>query len=427
MFQQQERLMQRQVYNTVRLISLRRRHRARRIWVIPRSQDWWHLLINNWTDREFLFNLRMRRGTFQYLCGMLRPLLTRQHTRYRRPLSVEIRVAVCLWRLATNLEYRSISHLFGVGISTCCLITQEVITAINTILKPMYLKIPSPADFKTIIQAFRDKWRFPQVAGAIDGTHIPIKAPRDTPADYYNRKGQYSVILQAVVHHNMKFWDVNIGQPGRVHDARVLALSSLFDRMQRNSLLPPWTECFEDVNVPLVILGDAAYPLLPWLMKPFPESRGVPPDQINFNHRLSQARMVVERAFGQLKDSHISLVSQVTSACCVLHNFYTSSSSSGGTPRRSQASRETSSLQRVLGLPRGLLPVGHARNTSPGRRPGGIRNRCPSHLSWHCGLGGSQRQGARQPDPRTQSLHSFIAEEIVFFRINIVNFFFFLY
>uniref|UniRef100_A0A8C4S2X4 Thyrotropin subunit beta n=1 Tax=Erpetoichthys calabaricus TaxID=27687 RepID=A0A8C4S2X4_ERPCA len=38
------------------------------------------------------------------------------------------------------------------------------------------------------------------------------------------------------------------------------------------------------------------------------------------------------------------------------------------------------SLQRVLGLPRGLLPVGRARNTSPGRRPGGILIRCPSHL-----------------------------------------------
>ncbi|XP_054645167.1 afadin- and alpha-actinin-binding protein-like isoform X2 [Dunckerocampus dactyliophorus] len=40
------------------------------------------------------------------------------------------------------------------------------------------------------------------------------------------------------------------------------------------------------------------------------------------------------------------------------------------------------SLQCVLGLPRGLLPAGHAWNTSPGRRPGGIRTRCSSHLSW---------------------------------------------
>ena len=60
----------------------------------------------------------------------------------------------------------------------------------------------------------------------------------------------------------------------------------------------------------------------------------------------------------------------------------TSSSSSGGTPRHSQASRETYSLQHVLGLPRDLLPVGHARNTSSGRHPGGILIRCPSLLIW---------------------------------------------
>ena len=59
-----------------------------------------------------------------------------------------------------------------------------------------------------------------------------------------------------------------------------------------------------------------------------------------------------------------------------------SSSSSGRIPRHSQASQATQSLQRVLGLPRGFLPAGHARNTSRGRRPGGIRYRCPSNLSW---------------------------------------------
>ncbi|KAK0136682.1 hypothetical protein N1851_027129 [Merluccius polli] len=33
-------------------------------------------------------------------------------------------------------------------------------------------------------------------------------------------------------------------------------------------------------------------------------------------------------------------------------------------------------------IPRGLLPVGRALNTSPGRRPGGILTRYPSHLIW---------------------------------------------
>lgn len=38
------------------------------------------------------------------------------------------------------------------------------------------------------------------------------------------------------------------------------------------------------------------------------------------------------------------------------------------------------SLQHFLGLPRSLLLVGHARNTSPGRCPEGIQNRCLSRL-----------------------------------------------
>ena len=29
-------------------------------------------------------------------------------------------------------------------------------------------------------------WDFPQVAGAIDGTHIPVIRPQDNPSDYYN-------------------------------------------------------------------------------------------------------------------------------------------------------------------------------------------------------------------------------------------------
>lgn len=264
------------------------------------------------------------------LCDILRPNLSR-HTRNRQPVPVELCVAVCLWRLGTNLEFRSLSHLFGIGMSTACRIIQDVVTAINVIMKPLYIKMPSPADLRGITQTFRDKWNFPQVAGAIDGTHISIQAPSDSPADYYNRKGFYSVILQGVVDHRMLFWDINIGWSGKVHDARVFGSSSLYRRGQDGTLLPGWTETFEGVDVPLLILGDAAYPLLPWLMKPFPEGRGITEAQTQFNHRLSQARMTVERVFGRLKgrwrcllkrnDTHITFVSRVISACCVLHNF----------------------------------------------------------------------------------------------------------
>lgn len=212
----------------------------------------------------------MRRGSFRLLCDILRPWLTRQNTKYRQAVPVEARVAICVWRLATNLEYRSISQLFGVGLSTCCTITQEVVTAINVVMKPLYIKHPSAAEFRQIIQGFRDKWRFPQVAGVIDGTHIKIRAPPDNSSCYYNRKGDYSIILQGVVDHRMRFWDINIGRPGKIHDACVFSLSSLYERGSAGTLLPNWTEAFEGVDVPLFLLGDSAYPLLTWLMKPYP-------------------------------------------------------------------------------------------------------------------------------------------------------------
>lgn len=51
-------------------------------------------------------------------------------------------------------------------------------------------------------------------------------------------------------------------------------------------------------------------------------------------------------------------------------------------PKHSQVSWERLSLKRGLGLPQGLLPVGRALNSTPGRLPGGIQARCLIHLSW---------------------------------------------
>lgn len=200
---------------------------------------------------------------------------------------------------------------------------------INVVLKPKYIRHPTAAEMRVIVQGFSDNWRFPQIAGAIDGTHIKIRPPSENSASYYNRKGNYSIILQAVVDQRMRFWDVNVGCAGKIHDARVFALSSLYQRGTEGTLFPDWRETFDGVEVPLVLLGNSAYPLLPWLMKPYPEGAATTADQVNF--KLSQARMTVERAFGCLKgrwrcllkecDAPITFVSRIVSACCGLHNF----------------------------------------------------------------------------------------------------------
>lgn len=86
----------------------------------------------------------------------------------------------------------------------------------------VYSKFPQGDDLKNVIDGFENKWGFPSCAGAIDGTHVPIVAPQENHTDYFNRKGWYSIVLQAVVDDNYCFRDVYIGWPGSVHDARIL-------------------------------------------------------------------------------------------------------------------------------------------------------------------------------------------------------------
>ena len=75
----------------------------------------------------------------------------------------------------------------------------------------------------------------------------------------------------------------------------------------------------------------AAYPLSVWLMKPFKQTRTLSERQLRFNRALSQARVVIEQAYGILKgrwrclykamEEKTSRVAITILACCVLHNI----------------------------------------------------------------------------------------------------------
>ena len=111
---------------------------------------------------------------------------------------MEQRVAVTVWKLATNMEYRTLSALFGLGRSTVGKIVVETCNAIATHLLPKYVTIPGKDKLKEIVDGFETCLGFPQAVGAIDGTHITILGPNESASDYYNRKGQYSIIMQAM-------------------------------------------------------------------------------------------------------------------------------------------------------------------------------------------------------------------------------------
>ncbi|XP_046408327.1 putative nuclease HARBI1 [Ischnura elegans] len=161
---------------------------------------------------------------------------------------------------------------------------------------------------------------FSKCVGVIDGSHVRVFSPRGMNEAYINRKLFYSLQMQVLCIGSGKINDFYAGFPGSVHDARVLRHSSLY----ANAHYPP--EGY-------FIIGDGGYPcrLRPiYLMVPFraPQNRL----ETLFNHKLSKARIVVERVFGIMKtrwrciftktlELRVAQAVKVITSCAVMHNI----------------------------------------------------------------------------------------------------------
>ena len=95
------------------------------------STTWWDsVVLNTFSDQDRLNNFRISRLILLYLCDKLKSKLQRQDTVMRCCISVQKRVAITLWCLATPPEHRTVGYLFGVSQSSVCEIVQETCTAI---------------------------------------------------------------------------------------------------------------------------------------------------------------------------------------------------------------------------------------------------------------------------------------------------------
>ena len=185
------------------------------------------------------------------------------------------------------------------------------------------------SEFEHISNGFERRRRLEKVIGALDGSHIPIKAPRQDQEVYINRKGFHSIVLQAVCNHRMVFMDCYAGWPGSTHDARDLRRSDLYQIVleQGTERLSPYGS---------YLLGDSAYPLTTWLMNPFRDNGRHLEKERRYNFLHSSRRMAIERAFALLKGrfrrlKYVDMVrvedfSEFVMAACVLHNICLASS-----------------------------------------------------------------------------------------------------
>ena len=109
----------------------------------------------------------------------------------------------------------------------------------------------------------------------------------------------------------------------------------MYYKGETNDLFPQKTKKLvcpgKEIAMPIVLLGDAAYPLKTWLLKPYTNRANLTAAQRVFNYRLSRARMTIESTFGRLKgrwrclqkrlDVSVDLASTVVTAWAIMHNL----------------------------------------------------------------------------------------------------------
>ena len=180
------------------------------------------------------------------------------------------------------------------------------------------------------VSEFEAKFGMTQALGCIDGTHIPIKCPSENSQAFFCYKQFHSLSVQAVCDHKGYFMVVECRWPGSVHDAKVFANSSINAKLRSCNLPSTYqTPIPGGVKVPNYLIGDPAYPLLPFCMKEYETC--TKNEQVIFNNMLRSARNPIDCAFGRLKarwailtrkvDFKLENVPIIIYACFILHNF----------------------------------------------------------------------------------------------------------
>lgn len=220
--------------------------------------------------------------------------------------------------------------MFGIAKSTAIGVCKDFIQALGQ-RKDQFIKCPTcPAQVSEKIQGFREKSTFPNVVGAIDGTHIPIRAPKENHEDYFNHKHYYSFIVQGIVDASGAYLSVSTGFPGSMHDAHVLRLSNFCSLAEEKRILTMSCMDINGTQIRPLMLGNSAYPLKSWLMRPFQDNGALTATHRHFNMELSKVRIVVEHGFGQTKarwrclDKRIdkdTKIPHTVTAFCVLQNI----------------------------------------------------------------------------------------------------------
>jgi hypothetical protein len=314
-----------------------------------------YLRCDDITYRE---NFRMNRKTLDKLLGLLKStsFAMRDEARLVRPVrskkrrtpesvayarahtdppSTRYKLAVCLYAMAQGGRFKLIGDAASMGKNTVRKWMVLFCDAILQAVRPIYMpgQAFSTAERAAVQGQFASRRGIPNVTLACDGSHIPYhpRGGKKVKMQYRNYKGWTSILAVAFVDSYYRFFDIDVGFPGRAGDNTVLGSNPLLEAIKADP--DKW------LGPHGVILGDCgASDSDGVFLNPYHNPSESEKCWFNFCH--SSTRFFVEETFGRWKNrwrflldpSHVDhkLTSQMIYASAVLHNFCTVHMRAGG-------------------------------------------------------------------------------------------------
>lgn len=190
-----------------------------------------------WTNihippEQFFQFFQMGLSDLFWLVKEIRYVLAKNPVGCSQPLSVEVQVGLGLYRLAHGSSYVTIGHVFNIkeedkasGQFVNAIIKEFRFCAVKSVINffffspliylchPSFPSLNNQEDWRKIKESFQRRKGITCMAGAIDGTNIPIIIPAsDNWKFYINRKNWASIVFQCVVNGDGNFWNVEWSQ-----------------------------------------------------------------------------------------------------------------------------------------------------------------------------------------------------------------------
>ena len=227
------------------------------------------------------------------------PFITKIPTNLQpNPIEAHRQLALTLCGLAHGCSYQVIEDVLGVSKALASEMLNYVIPIMVVDLYNRCVALSKTIEErKEELKGFIENYSFPCI-GAWSGFHVHVATGL---RNHYSFKYKYTISNMGLVRYNKRFLHVTCNAPGSTHDARLLRLTKVFSEIQSGRTVPQkYLDLGERLaEIPLVMIGDTAFPQFAWLLKAFPESKD--PKKRYFNVKLCSARVVTENAYGMLK------------------------------------------------------------------------------------------------------------------------------